>query len=207
MPLVSSPKAQVLQLDQSGQPRKWISINEATTRVALGQVGWSVGELHFTLRGGINRYSGLQSCIATPSIFAPKTGGARGHLARVPSLVNRQLFRRDLHTCAYCNRIFSDGALSRDHIIPRSRGGADTWSNVVTACLSFNSKKKNKLLSECGMVLLFQPYTPSWAESLILQNPLILEDQLKFLLELIPEYSRIKQQVIKQSQAVNKDNS
>ena len=49
-------------------------------------------------------------------------------------LTRRNLFQRDHHTCQYCGS--SKDQLSMDHVVPRSRGGSDTWENVTTACLS-----------------------------------------------------------------------
>ena len=48
-------------------------------------------------------------------------------------LNNRTLFSRDGHICMYCGGKFPDNVLTRDHIIPLSKGGQDVWGNVVTA--------------------------------------------------------------------------
>jgi hypothetical protein len=47
-----------------------------------------------------------------------------------------------------------------DHVLPRSRGGADTWENVTTACLSCNVRKGNRTPREAGMPLARQPHRP-----------------------------------------------
>ena len=56
-------------------------------------------------------------------------------------LTRRNLFQRDHQTCQYCGS--RDQPLSIDHVVPRSRGGSDTWENVTTACLSCNVKVLN----------------------------------------------------------------
>jgi 5-methylcytosine-specific restriction endonuclease McrA len=73
-------------------------------------------------------------------------------------LTRRHLFQRDGHCCQYCGR--SDGRLSVDHIIPRSRGGGDSWENVTTACLPCNVRKGNRTPREAGMPLARQPQRP-----------------------------------------------
>ena len=98
-----------------------------------------------------------------------------------PPLNNLELFRRDRNTCLYCGREFPDGALTRDHVIPISRGGHDLWSNVVAACKRCNSHKGCRTPDEAGMPLLAIPYVPNLAEYLVLRNRRILADQMEFL--------------------------
>lgn len=85
---------------------------------------------------------------------------------RVPGCRNipvsrRGVLRRDGHRCAYCNR----AANTIDHVQPKSRGGSDTWENLVAACLRCNNKKSDKTLAEMGWSLTFTPRMPhgsSW---------------------------------------------
>jgi 5-methylcytosine-specific restriction endonuclease McrA len=187
--------ALILQLDVNGQPNKWISWQDAAVYHAKGLVAWSLGEHETVIRGGDNRITGEQSIIRTSSIIAVKgqASGKRRH--RPPSLNNRELFRRDRHMCAYCGGVFKEANLSRDHIMPRSRGGADVWMNVVTCCSKCNQKKDDKTLDEAGLQLLYAPYVPSRAEHLILANRNILADQMEFLLSFIDEKSRLREQL------------
>ena len=87
-------------------------------------------------------------------------------------VTNTFLFARDRYSCQYCGRTASAlrprEALTRDHVVPLSRGGLNTWTNVVTACSSCNTRKANHLPDEIGMHLLHQPVEPhfvhlSWA--------------------------------------------
>lgn len=74
------------------------------------------------------------------------------------------VFRRDNHTCAYCGKTAAKlkSKLTIDHIHPQSRftGNPDTWMNTISSCQPCNGKKSDSLLSECGMVLLFEPTIP-----------------------------------------------
>ena len=109
----------------------------------------------------------------------------------MPPLNNRELFRRDRHMCAYCADELSFFRLTRDHIRPLSRGGRDTWMNVVTACRQCNGQKRNRLPEEAGMELLYLPYVPNKAEYLILTNRRILSDQMEFLKQHVAAHSRL----------------
>jgi 5-methylcytosine-specific restriction endonuclease McrA len=79
-------------------------------------------------------------------------------------LTQRNLFVRDNYTCNYCERHISNlhayEILTRDHIIPKDKGGPNTWENVTTACSTCNGKKANWFLHECGMVLKKKPTVP-----------------------------------------------
>ena len=84
------------------------------------------------------------------------------HFVRVPykqlPLTRRNLFHRDGHRCQYCGA--SAEQLSVDHVVPRSRGGLDTWENVTTACLPCNVRKGNRTPREAGMPLRREPRRP-----------------------------------------------
>ncbi|MEP6765613.1 MAG: HNH endonuclease, partial [Gemmatimonadaceae bacterium] len=87
-------------------------------------------------------------------------------------VTNTFLFARDDYQCQYCGRKSNElkmrESLTRDHLIPISRGGLNAWSNVVTACSSCNTRKANRLPDEIGMHPLHAPVEPhfvhlSWA--------------------------------------------
>lgn len=67
------------------------------------------------------------------------------------------IYARDNHTCQYCG---AKTRLTIDHVVPRCRGGGDTWENLVVACSSCNTKKANTLLEQTGMKLTRQPRPP-----------------------------------------------
>jgi 5-methylcytosine-specific restriction endonuclease McrA len=80
------------------------------------------------------------------------------------TVTNTFLFARDNYTCAYCGRtdkeLRKDEFLNRDHIIPQSKGGPNTWLNCITACSPCNNKKDNRTPQEARMKLRFQPVEP-----------------------------------------------
>lgn len=72
-------------------------------------------------------------------------------------LSRRNVMRRDDYTCMYCGK---KSGLTIDHIIPKSRGGKDTWENLTTACDKCNVKKGNRTPKEANMPLKKDPYRP-----------------------------------------------
>ena len=182
----------ILVLDQYGLPQRWISWQQACFYYAREMVAWDAGDNAFTLRGGISRLTGQRSAITANSIIALRGHShGQGYNRHVPPLSNRELFHRDRHLCAYCGREFSSQRLTRDHVIPISKGGSDTWTNVVAACMPCNQKKGARLLEKAGMELLYLPYVPNRAEFLILSNRQILADQMDFLARHVPAKSRV----------------
>lgn len=75
---------------------------------------------------------------------------------RQAALSRRGVFLRDGHVCQYCG----DGAENVDHVVPRSRGGAHQWDNVVASCRGCNSRKKDRTPAEAGMQLSRRPFAP-----------------------------------------------
>ncbi len=183
----------ILTLDQQGLPHRWITWQHACFYYAKDLVAWAAGEACFTFHGGMNRITGLRSEISTSSIIAIKGRLLAGKtLFQVPPLDNRELFHRDRHICAYCGDQLSTLHLTRDHVVPVSQGGRDTWMNVVTACRGCNQAKSGRTPQEAGMELLYAPYVPNKAEYLILSNRNILLDQMDFLARHVPSASRVR---------------
>ena len=67
---------------------------------------------------------------------------------------------RDQNTCQYCSKEEESRMLTIDHVLPRSKGGKNTWENLVTACKKCNQKKGNKTPKEANMKLLREPKRP-----------------------------------------------
>ena len=185
----------ILRLNAYGQPQDWLRWEEAVVLQVRGAVDWTMGEEVLTVHGGFNRITEQRSTVTLNSIVAcghhgNKKGG--NDLKRIPPLTNRSLFKRDQNLCLYCGRSFSDGELTRDHVIPISKGGKDLWRNVVAACRRCNQHKSNRLLNECSMELLALPYTPNYFEYLAMVNHhRILGDQMEFLKAHFPKNSRL----------------
>lgn len=109
----------------------------------------------------------VSSFFPIPSVIALRTyinvPRRRAHWSRKGVLV------RDNYTCVYCGakpgtlqkgKVLARSDLTVDHILPRSRGGKDHWTNTACACYGCNHRKGNRLPNEAGMKLLWEPKTP-----------------------------------------------
>lgn len=70
------------------------------------------------------------------------------------------LYKRDNGRCSYCGKEITQKESTIDHVIPRSKGGENSWENICLACKSCNCKKDNRTPKEAGMKLLVTPYNP-----------------------------------------------
>lgn len=77
--------------------------------------------------------------------------------SRLIPVSRRGVLRRDNHRCAYCSK----SANTVDHVQPKSKGGADSWENLVACCLKCNNKKGDKTLAEIGWDLKWTPRMPN----------------------------------------------
>ncbi|MDP7035051.1 MAG: HNH endonuclease [Planctomycetota bacterium] len=74
----------------------------------------------------------------------------------------KNLFRRDEFTCQYCGIRPGGNALTIDHVVPRSRGGATSWTNCVVACVRCNKRKGDRRPEDVGLSLRNRPVKPNW---------------------------------------------
>ncbi|ACZ39060.1 HNH endonuclease [Sphaerobacter thermophilus] len=104
-------------------------------------------------------------------------------------LCRREIFIRDDYTCQYCGTRTHD--LTIDHVVPRSRGGGHTWSNLVSACRVCNHRKGGKTLAEARLTLRREPFEPRPGRYYTIQRALnsrVNPDWLPF----IPGYEPLK---------------
>ncbi|MEM7081537.1 MAG: HNH endonuclease [Pseudomonadota bacterium] len=183
----------ILKLDISGRPVAWLSREEGALLYCRRQVAWEAGLEQTVLRGGVSRLTGRRSRLTVNSIVATTSLDQRAqNWTGTPALTNAALFRRDEFRCMYCGSGLPARLLTRDHIVPRSAGGEDTWENVVAACRPCNHRKDNQPLQRSGLRLLAVPYAPNRAEGLILENRRILADQMAFLRTRVGASSRLR---------------
>ena len=81
--------------------------------------------------------------------------------SRTPAFTRFNVFLRDRFHCQYCGGDFATNVLTFDHVVPKSRGGRTSWTNVVTACSPCNLLKGNRLLQESAMRLQCAPIEPT----------------------------------------------
>ncbi len=118
---------------------------KATVLADTGRPLRSAGSLH---RAGM--------ALATPSVIL-LVRYVRAPRRRAIAVSRRGVLRRDGHRCAYCQ----SAAATVDHVVPRSRGGADSWENLVACCLRCNGVKGDRTPDEMGWRLRVRPFAPA----------------------------------------------
>jgi 5-methylcytosine-specific restriction endonuclease McrA len=125
-------------------------------------------------RDGLEIYPG----IAMPSVVRLL------EYRRVPQHLTRRtrknFYLRDRYCCQYCGGHFAAADLTLDHVIPKSRGGPDSWENLVTCCKTCNREKENKLPAEAGMQLLHKPAPLTVHTSKYIMRQLGLEEDARW---------------------------
>ncbi len=139
----------VLVLNRGYEPISICSVKKAVLLLVLAKA-----EIVEVRQGLVLR--SVSAAYPLPSVIRLTT------YVRVPykqvELTRRNIMRRDSFQCQYCGT--TTEPLTVDHVIPRSRGGADTWENLVCACIRCNNLKGDRTPEEAGMRLLRLPRRP-----------------------------------------------
>ncbi|MDX1995349.1 MAG: HNH endonuclease [bacterium] len=109
----------------------------------------------------------VRESFPVPSVIALRTyinvPRRKAHWSR------KGVLMRDNYICIYCGvqpgsivkgKVMTKSDFTVDHIIPRSRGGRDQWTNTACACGACNHRKGSRLPNEAGMKLRWEPKTP-----------------------------------------------
>ncbi len=103
--------------------------------------------------------SGFNERVCVPLVVRLMRFVRRIYKNKIP-LQRKNIFVRDEYICQYCGKNCKSSP-TIDHIIPRSRGGEQSWKNSVTACIKCNQKKGNKTPTEAKMALTKKPIQPT----------------------------------------------
>jgi 5-methylcytosine-specific restriction endonuclease McrA len=141
---------QTLMLSQSYEPVKVIPWQRAIQLLTLGKVE-VVEEYDREVRS-------TYLVIKIPAVVRLLRAFRRHRKPVKFSRVN--IYGRDDYACQYCGAKRPIDDLTYDHVLPRSRGGRTTWSNIVTCCSRCNLKKADRTPAEAGMVLRREPKQP-----------------------------------------------
>jgi len=82
---------------------------------------------------------------------------------RTVKLNRKNIYSRDNNTCQYCGKQFPISKLNIDHVKPRSKGGKNSWKNLVCSCHKCNANKAAKTLKEANMKLIKNPCEPNYS--------------------------------------------
>ena len=151
--------SRTLLLNATYEPLRIISWQRAVTMLFLDKVE--------VVRIYQNVLRSPSSCIAMPAVVR-LTHYVYRQRVRI-SFSRRNVFLRDGHRCQYCDIRLPASELTTDHVVPRSRGGATSWDNVVTACAPCNRQKANRTPAQARMVLCRKPERPQSLPSLALR--------------------------------------
>ena len=161
--------APVLVLNQNYQPLNVCNARRAVVLLDLGKA-----ELMENSRGYIHTVSQV---FPVPSVIRLFRMVKRPLLQR--KLSRRAVFYRDKFTCQYCGT--ETRTLTLDHIVPRSRGGAHEWENVVSACIPCNHRKAGLTPKAARMRLLREPTAPRPDPYSLFHHRTILEEWRQFI--------------------------
>jgi len=102
----------------------------------------------------------VKETIKIPKILILKYYIKLPHKKVAPSRKN--IFHRDAYCCQYCGMDLCDKTATVDHVVPRSKGGGSTWTNLVTSCKDCNLYKSNRTPKEAKMELKNKPKEPKY---------------------------------------------
>ncbi|MEY4312977.1 MAG: hypothetical protein RLZZ319_486 [Actinomycetota bacterium] len=137
-----------LVLNAGYEPLAVVSYRRALVLVMTGKATILEHEPEHPVFGISGLWDRPSVIILSRYVRVPMTAG-------VP-LTRRGVLRRDNHRCAYCGK----NANTIDHVQPKSRGGADSWENLVACCVRCNNEKADKTLREIGWHLAHPPRQP-----------------------------------------------
>lgn len=148
---------QILTLNASNEPLQMLPYKDAMRLIVTGKAELVEGDPDRLVRSE-------QMSMPRPHVIRlVKYVNLPRRLLR--KVTNTFLFARDGYRCQYCGKHENDlkgrNVLEREHVIPTSKGGADAWTNVVTACSSCNARKADKTPEQAGMTLRSKPAVPN----------------------------------------------
>lgn len=127
---------------------RWVPWQRAVTAVVLGQAEVIVADEERQVRSARLAIPHPLEIQLHKYVYVPFVGHGGDPVDRV---TRRSILTRDSSRCGYCG----GHADTIDHIFPRSRGGLDTWENLISACYKCNQKKADRTPEEAGMPLLW----------------------------------------------------
>jgi 5-methylcytosine-specific restriction endonuclease McrA len=141
----------VLLLNQNYEPLTILRVRRAVTLILLGKVDLIENADSIEIHS-------ISYAYPVPSVIRLR------YFVKIKrkeiSLTKKNIIKRDNHTCQYCGK--RTGMMTTDHVIPKARGGSDSWENLVCACLECNNRKGNRTMREAGVRLFRKPKKPNY---------------------------------------------
>jgi 5-methylcytosine-specific restriction endonuclease McrA len=154
---IRTPADAFCQLATNAATALDIELGEGARAEALRPVTWDEW-ITLPVRDGDHAVRTARGAIRVPTVIVAV------NFARVPKkrpkLSAKNIRERDGNRCQYTGRLLHPDEGSLDHVVPRSRGGADTWENLVWSAKDVNQRKADRLPHEAGLKLLSVPRAP-----------------------------------------------
>jgi 5-methylcytosine-specific restriction endonuclease McrA len=167
--------ANVLQRSTLVLNRNWQPVHVTTVLRALVMVWNGVARVVDPEAYSVHSWDDWAELEAAPDAQAIRTARRRlrvpevvclAHYDRLPRMAvtfsRRNVAKRDHYTCQYCGHQPGFEEITIDHVLPRSQGGASSWTNCVAACLRCNARKADRTPDQAGMQLRRAPARPAW---------------------------------------------
>ncbi len=151
----SSPHS--LLLNSSYEPMKVVGWQKALVLWFQDKV--EILEFHCTYARSARSSFQIPSVIRLKKFIRPRFIGQ-------VRFCRENVYLRDDYTCQYCGHKLPGRELTLDHVVPVSKSGPKTWTNVVSACRACNQKKANRTPHTAKMPLIKEPKAPSWLPSI-----------------------------------------
>lgn len=142
-----------LMLNSSYEPMRIVNWQKALILWLQDKV--EVLEFHSVFARSVRSNFQLPSIVRLRSFVRPRN-------SNVVRFCRENVYIRDNFSCQYCGHKFNPKSLTLDHVVPASKAGQKTWSNVVTACRDCNQRKANRTPAGANMPLLKEPKAPQW---------------------------------------------
>jgi len=154
---IRSPQDAFCQMATNAATALDIELGDDARAEALRPVAWDEW-ITLPIRESDNAVLTVRGAIRVPTVIVAVNFGKVPK--KRPKLSAKNIRERDGNRCQYTGRLLHPTEGNLDHVVPRSRGGADTWENLVWAARDVNHRKADRLPHEAGLKLLSVPRAP-----------------------------------------------
>jgi 5-methylcytosine-specific restriction endonuclease McrA len=147
---VAFENTKTLKLDSSYRPLEIVDALEALVLCLIGKA--------YAVESYNERIRSVSDSFQLPAVIVLTRYVKFKFKTMAPTRKN--IIWRDQNKCQYCSKELESQSLTLDHIIPRSKGGGNTWINLVAACKKCNQRKGDRTPIEANMRLIRKPEKP-----------------------------------------------
>ena len=168
--------SRTLVLNKDWRPINVIPALKAIKKICAGRALWLDTKTFqvYSWEQWVNEWSDVSSASSRMSLETARTClpeiivcteykgvGFKTGVLGAPKFSRANLFLRDKGICQTCGQMYSSEELTMGHIIPRSKGGLVSWTNIVLQCIQCNQKMADKTPEQAGVRLIRKPFIPT----------------------------------------------